>query len=147
MYLRVLLVMKKIVAISLAFILLFSNLGFAVGTHYCGGEEVMSRFLLGESALSCGMAAMESNCDSDHGDGLSFSKSGCCENEYRSFQVDDNYHPELVKLVQNFSFAVAFFYTDYFTGLFPSVEKTFYSDYSPPPLEKDLRVLFQTFLI
>ncbi|MDZ7613763.1 MAG: hypothetical protein U5K51_08755 [Flavobacteriaceae bacterium] len=87
--------MKKVVAIFFTIILLFSNLGFAVGTHYCGGEAVMSKFLLGETALSCGMAAMESDCDSDHGDGLSFSRSGCCENEYRSFLVDDNYHPSL----------------------------------------------------
>ena len=139
--------MKKVVAISLTIILLFSNLGFAMGTHYCGGEAVMSRFLLGEEQLSCGMAAVESDCDSEHGDGFSFSKSGCCENEYRSFLVDDNYNPELTKLIQNITFALAFFHADYFIGLFPSVERTFYSDYSPPPLEKDLRVLFQTFLI
>lgn len=139
--------MKKAIAISLTIILLFSNLGFALGTHYCGGEAVMSRVLLGEAELSCGMTAMESDCESDHGEDFSMKNTNCCENEYHSAFVDDNFNPELVKQIQIFSLALVFLYPDYFIALFPSVEKTFYSDYSPPPLEKDLRVLFQTFLI
>jgi hypothetical protein len=57
--------MRKAIAISLSFILLLSNVGLTLASHYCGGKVVESQFMIGAKNLDCGMPDMDTTCAND----------------------------------------------------------------------------------
>jgi len=142
--------MKKGFSILFSFILLVSHIYLTTGTHYCGGKAVESKILFGETHLGCGSMEMEEPCDvSEKTDykGVSFEKVPCCENKYHIFQTTDEFVKDVASKSLHVDFTVAFIYTTLNPDLFPKSTHQFYTDYIPPPLEKDIQVLFQTFLI
>ncbi len=139
--------MKKVIAISFALILLVSNISLTIGAHYCGGEVVKTRIMLGETHLDCGMAEMDETCNDFAGHGLEFDKPPCCENRYQTFQVDNDFNSYPPLSILNVDFIIALVHSDIVVALFSKAKNSFYTDYSPPPLIKDLPVLFRTFLI
>jgi hypothetical protein len=76
---------KKTISIALSLILLLSNVGFTMGTHFCGGHAVISELMIGEEHLDCGMAMVEKSVS----DKLSISAPNCCANQYLSPSTDD----------------------------------------------------------
>ncbi|MDF1573348.1 MAG: hypothetical protein P1P82_17195 [Bacteroidales bacterium] len=142
--------MRKSFSILLSVILLAGQMSVAIGTHFCGGEAVESKIIWGETHLGCGMMDMEEPCDDaekSNTNELHFDKIPCCENEYHTVQATNEFVKDAAQTTFNVEFAVAFIYTTLNLDLFPESTHQFYSDYSPPPLEKDISVLFQTFLI
>lgn len=74
-------------------------------------------------------------------------KRGCCENESFSMDTDDNYQPSVHHLDVNAHFYIPFVYA-FILQLVPQTDvQLAFRDYSPPPLQQDVLVLFQTFLI
>lgn len=139
--------MKRVISILLASILLLSHVNLIIGTHFCGGEAVMSRLIFAETHLNCGMANMDEPSNDSGNRALIFTNTPCCENHYQTIQATDDYIKEVPQANVNIDVAGTLVYSVLNEKLFSKSAHQFYSDYSPPPLEKDMRVLFQTFLI
>jgi hypothetical protein len=128
-----------------------------IGTHFCGGEAVETKILFGETHLGCEMPDMAEtcdipgeSCDVSHGhlaQDIYFDKVTCCENVYQTFQVTNEFVNDVTPPFLHVNVAVAFIYTTLNLDLFSKSTPQFYTEYNPPPLEKDLLILFQTFLI
>ena len=135
--------MSKIISILLSILLLASSTGITYAQHYCGEFEMLSKVTLGEEHLSCGMAMEFPSCDDndtqDH---------HCCDNQYTSVTTDDNFTKANFNLDFNQSVAIAFvsvFVLQQVIEYKTSLDS--YTFYHPPPLIKNIRVLYETFLI
>lgn len=127
-----------------------SHMYLTIGTHFCGGEAVETKIILGETHLGCGMMENEESCDdSEHTNNnqVSFHNTPCCQNEFQIIQGTDDFVKDFTQTVFNIDFAVAFLYTTLNLDLLPKAAHQFYTEYIFPTLEKDIQVLFQTFLI
>lgn len=149
-FLRCIILMKQFFSILLSFILLASDINLTLGTHFCGGEAVETKIIWGETHLGCGMMDMEETCDnSEHSNHnqLIFNNIPCCQNEFQTIQGTDDFVKETAQTAFNVDFALAFIYTTLNVDLFPKSTHQVYTEYIPPPFEKDILLLFQTFLI
>ena len=137
--------MKKLIAIFLGLILLVSNMGVALATHYCGGSAVKSKLAVGISDLDCGMAMAD--CNYIPGKNLILNSQSCCENHYQIFQTDDHLSSAMLQInhIEDFHFNILS--SPLNITYFPEAEITRYNNHSPPYPEKSIQVLFQTFLI
>lgn len=135
--------MSKLISILLSVLLLLSSTGITYAQHYCGEFEMLSKVTLGEEHLSCGMVmavpACEENDSEDH---------HCCDNQYTSVITDDNFAKANFNIDFHQSFIIPFVsvfvfqqHVEYRTS------RDNYALYYPPPLYKNIPVLYQTFLI
>ena len=142
--------MKKSFSLLLSLILLASQMYLTIGTHFCSGEAVESKFLFGETHLGCGTMDMEEPCaDSENfnKDGINFDKTPCCKNEYQTVQVTNEFVNDATQINFTIEFALAYIYTTLNLHFFTKSTNQGNTEYFPLPLEKDIQVLFQTFLI
>lgn len=141
---------RKILHIVMAFVLVASNLGLTLSTHYCQGDALESQINLTPVDLGCGMADMGNSCALPvelHGDKTQFDNTPCCENEYQTIQPTEDFIKEATPVTFNIDFAIAIVYATLNPDLFPNSTQQSYTEYHSPPIEKDIQVLFQTFLI
>ena len=138
--------MKEILSIALALIMLSTNMGFAVATHYCGGMAVESQLVFGHEALDCGMANMDKDCETPL-EGMHLSKKPCCENKYQSLDTEDDFKPTIAHSMVNVEFVAAFLVTFLHLPISSTNEESQYANYSPPLIDQDISVLHQVFLI
>jgi hypothetical protein len=126
--------------------MLCGHLGFAVGTHHCGGIAVESKMMIGHEHLDCGMGDMDKDCKRETDATPAFKKTPCCENQYLSLEIDNALKPRILGVSLNLDFVLA--YSASFRELLPSTEKIFYyAHYDPPLRNLDLPVLHQVFTI
>ncbi|MGB0431462.1 MAG: HYC_CC_PP family protein [Bacteroidia bacterium] len=139
--------MKKPIAILLAFFMLFSSVGFAMNTHFCGGKLVKSSFSLGIHNPDCGMGNLDATCEHKQSKDEKFQSEGCCKNMHQVVEMDDGIELQLdtEKLYPNF--LIAFTYAFMASLVLKEEINVCYSEFSPPLPDKDIQVLFQTFLI
>lgn len=134
--------MKKALSILLSLLLLASSSGIAYAQHYCGEYKMLSEITIGEKHLSCGMAMEVPGCDDQE------EEPGCCDNEYTKVETDDTFEKSVFEVEINPVFLDAFL-----TFIVPKAEELRkehdfnFRVHSPPPLDKDLQVLYETFLI
>lgn len=143
-------IMKKGFSIILSFILLASHMYLSIGTHFCGGEAVESKILIGETHLGCGMMDMEEPCDDFENSNkkkTGFNKAPCCHNEFQTVQTTDEFVKDATQVDFSVDLAVAFIYTTLNLDLFPESSHQFYTEYISPPLKKDIQILFKSFII
>jgi hypothetical protein len=136
--------MKQAVSIFLSILLLVSSSGIAYAQHFCGDFEMLSQITLGEKHLSCGMAMTTAPCGTE---GPS-EDHNCCDNEYTKINTDDNFAMSSFDFQLNPSFVAAF--VNVFVLELPAEGDTTqpgFLAYHPPPLVKDIPVLYETFLI
>lgn len=130
------------------------NVNFTLGSHFCGGEKVLTKFMLERSSLECGMEWLKTECGKSESEKCthnhntsreSFSKPGCCQSVYQTVSVDVetafeklptnqsniNPLPPFVKKVVDFSFI--------------QIADFNYHNFYPPPLRQSLSILFQVF--
>jgi len=123
------------------------NIGLTFGTHYCGGQAVLTEIILGNGDLSCGMPDLGSSCESIP-QGLSVSEKGCCENQYVTVDIEGDFDSSLKHPTLEAKFVFAIAYTILDLHYAENEHKIAYFDYlPPPPLEQDVQTLLQTFLI
>lgn len=142
-------VMKKSFSILLSFILLAGHMYLTIGTHYCGGEAVESRILFGETHPGCKMSDTHEPCrDSEKTNNklVRIDKVPCCENEYQTVQITNEYIKDATQETVNVAFALAYIFISPNLDLYKKSTHQGYSEYISPPLEKDIQVLFQIFL-
>lgn len=119
-------------------------MGFSMTTHYCGGQAVKSKLVLGDTSLDCGMEKKADSCETASGTSINRS---CCENHFMSLGVEDDYQESIVpsQIKVNFIFTFVFTYFEFYTSYLQ--QEVAYGDYSPPFRNRDVLVMFQTFLI
>lgn len=138
---------KRILSISLAFLMLVSNIGFAMNTHFCGGEAVKTSFSIGLHNPDCGMADMDRDCETIPSTEEQIKSKPCCENQHQLLQLDENADVQATSVEVNPVFFVTFVHSFVQPILFADQSLVHNTYYSPPIPDKDIQVLFQTFLI
>ncbi|SHO59565.1 hypothetical protein A8938_0202 [Algoriphagus zhangzhouensis] len=124
---------------------LFSSVGMAKTTHICMGEEMESALGFVATHLDCGMETSSSHSNEDGKAHLE--KSKCCENQSQQIQLDDETSLKKQQSQLDFNFAVAFVQVFIFGLDQESDADPTFSPYYSPPLDQDLCVLHQSFLI
>lgn len=141
--------MKRIFSIFLSMLILSSNSGVVFATHYCMGSIADISIGFSTQAHQCEMADMEGICEEiTHSEGCNITPVDCCSNDFVQIQLDENFDsPIQMDTELNTQFIAAF--TLVYLNLydFQSVSNIDYVDYSPPLLQQDIPVLFQSFLI
>ncbi|MBN7810743.1 hypothetical protein J0A68_07245 [Algoriphagus sp. H41] len=137
--------MKASVSIVLALLVFFASVGMAKTTHFCMGMEMKSEIGFGEKHVDCGM-----NMPMDHSENVPDNQQdpkSCCENVTTQLQVDDDVHLKKIDVNLSLDFAVALVQVFVFGIATETAEKEQFPTYSPPPIEQNLQVLYQSFLI
>lgn len=138
--------MKRILSILLAILILISNFGFALGTHYCGGKIVKSELMLHQEDLHCGMIESQMTCN-DHTKDGDILKNVCCENDYLTLDLDDNYTIYQSNIVLNTVFVLAP-NMNVVQRLYKVIKNRFYCiPYKAPPILRSFQTLYQVFTI
>jgi len=139
--------LKKLISISLALLLLVSNISFAINTHFCGGIAVKNSFSFGLHNPDCGMNDTTENCEARNSQSNQLKVKPCCENQHQLLNLDDNTNLHSASSSLSASFFVAFVHTFIAPNVF--VEQRTIDNFSflHPKPDKDLKVLFQSFLI
>jgi hypothetical protein len=125
-------------------------MSFVIGTHYCGGEAVETKVMFDKTHLGCGMPDMDISCEEPiqtNTRDVTIEKIPCCENEFQTIQATDEFVKDITPVTFSVDFAVAFIYATANNELLSNSAPQSFTDFSPPPLEKDIQILFQTFLI
>lgn len=135
--------MKKSISILLSFLLLMSSSGVAYTQHFCGGKEMASSVTLGEKSLSCGMDMPVSTCDVPTN-----TEEGCCDNEHTAVTTDENFSKTSFHI--NFQKPMVAVGPVFFipAAKIQAAHRSFpVAYYNPPPLQRNIPVLYQVFLI
>jgi hypothetical protein len=94
----VILMMKKVISISLTFLILAAMLHFSVATHYCGGTVAATKVSLSGKLASCGMEGDEKDLSLT---GSHFA-SHCCENVLVFCGINSNYFPSFTYVPESY---------------------------------------------
>ncbi len=139
--------MTKAISILLSLLMLASSSGISYAQHFCGGMEMMSEISLGEKHLSCGMVMDVTDTDCSDKNPIPDSHD-CCKNHITKIQTDDNFAKASFELNLNKIFVAPFVSVFILQELEKiSTQKTLFAEYNPPPLEQDLNILYEVFLI
>ena len=135
--------MKQIISIVLSILLLSSSTGVTYAQHFCGEFEMMAKITLGQERLTCGMQEAVDACGDEKE-----TAHDCCDNEYSQIETDDTFAATDITFIVN-PFFVATFISEF---ILPSQtviykEHSSYTYYHPPPLIKDIPVLYESYLI
>lgn len=141
----------RVTSLCLAFLILFSSSGLTLDIHFCQGK--MKRLNLFGEAMSCAEVSQRAaKChnsntikaicviDGEH--------KGCCNN--KSFDLDLDFDSGEALQTPLTDMQIQFvkaFVLSYFADARPSPALHNYTNYYPPPLKRDIPVLFQTFLL
>ncbi|MBL4623920.1 MAG: hypothetical protein JKY42_02080 [Flavobacteriales bacterium] len=134
--------MKGLFSVILSLVILVTTSGFTLSSHICGGHRVKTVIAMTQADVSCGMEEAISTCDSSEAE----MKGICCQNEIIKIQLDEEYEQQVNTAVSvQFLKVLVSSYLYLFNNNTANID--FYKDYSPPLPDKDIPVLFQTFLI
>ena len=81
--------MKKVISISLTFLMLTAMLHLSVATHFCGGKIAASKISLTGKLATCGMNDNEKNLPPSGSHYTSY----CCENVLATYGINNIYFP------------------------------------------------------
>ena len=136
-------VLHKILSVFLAFIVLFTTFSFKVEKHYCMGEVTDSAYFV--DVESCGMEV--GDCENAIDIESKIQKEKCCQDIQELIPGNQNEQ----QAIDSFEFNKVRFvlaYTYIFLNLFEENKDLIpFKYYSPPLVDKDINVLYQTFLI
>lgn len=139
--------MKKIISIFLSILMLGSSSGIAYAQHFCSGMEMVAEVTLGEKNLSCGMDSHAPKTDCEDEETIPEAHD-CCKNQITKIQTDENFAKASFDLKLNKTFVATLVSVFVLQEVeIASAQKTFFADYGPPLLERDLNILYETFLI
>lgn len=137
-------IFKKMITLSLAFIVLISGMGLAVSKHYCSNELRDMKFF--KHADSC-MIFSQQSCDAE---GTVITKESCCKNVHNHF-IDSSDKLNLtvaIDLNWHFNFDYFALFKSYIIEYQPKKSENFsYCYYLKPYKLPDISIWNQTFLI
>ncbi len=121
--------MKKIISISLTFLILAALIHFSVGIHYCGGTFSAEKISLSGKLASCGM---ESDDNVLPLPGTNFT-THCCDNLLVYFGINGSYFPSFSDIPELFLKQFEIFNSPAgFTLLAPVSLNSIYTGIGPP---------------
>lgn len=132
----------KILAVSMAFVVMFTTMSFTMDMHYCGASLVDLSFF--SSADSCGMDKIKSTQDCE----TEITTSSCCTEQQLVKEANQDLKISFDKLtLEQQTFVATFLYS--YINLFEDFDENIKSfiDYSPPFLERDIQLLYELYLI
>lgn len=136
-------VLHKILAVIIALTVLLSTMSFTVEKHVCMGEVTEVAFF--DEVEGCGME--ESLCETPQNDVEQVSRSQCCDDIQQLIPGNDNEQQPLQGLeIAKLKYIVTYLYT-FVKDLEDGKQELVIQDISPPLVDKDIQVLYQTFLI
>jgi len=121
-------------------------MGVTLSTHFCMGRSVETALMIGQHDLSCGMMDMDAACETDE-DGLRLMPPGCCDNEFLSIEIHDDYKKVTESISLNKYFLFAFSYALLLNNSSETEQVFAQNEIYPPPLEQDYQSLYQSFLL
>lgn len=129
--------------------MLFTTFGFSMNTHFCGGHAVKATLTIGEGEPDCGMKMMEFSCEDSPRDFAQIQSQPCCENHHQIIQLEGEVELTPALDFNASNFALVFVHSVVASILNPTVRvlDAPYSVHSPPRQERDIQVLFQTFIL
>ncbi|WP_224489930.1 HYC_CC_PP family protein [Robertkochia flava] len=135
-------VIKKISAMLMAFVVMFSTMSFSINKHYCMDHLVDVSLIL--PAEDCGMDMMMAETTK----GEQVDATPCCSEEHILIEGQDEVSPaqdgssEVPQVViAAFMYSFSLFFEE------ETPERPEFKDYSPPLLIKDLPVFYESYLI
>lgn len=133
----------KILHILTALSLLFSTTGLKVSFHYC--EDALSGLALFKEASSCHDAS--SSCHATNACcSTSNERKDCCSTDTEFFKQDiEKYNSQVEFIDIDFPMAVVDTPQSFTNWTTLKKSNTKFQYYRPPPLVKDIPVLFETF--
>jgi len=137
-------VLYKISSILMALLVLFSSFSFTVYKHICGNEVANVSYIV--EVDSCGM---EMNvCTNSNSSQQEIEKEPCCKDISEIIEGNQNEQRAIQSLeIQQLQFITAF--VDSYISLFNEEAETttFYNDYPPPLIVKNIYKLDEVYLI
>jgi hypothetical protein len=136
--------MKKVIARTLIFLLMLSNMSFVIATHFCGGSAVSTELSTVISNAHCAMDApkVAAPCESDEP-----APDTCCENSIVKLQIENDFTLAALELPSVFALDLP---SQFIFKLHTVATKEIYTKYSAysPPLPKQKRYIsYQVFRI
>ncbi len=130
----------------MAFLLLMSSTGFSMNLHFCG-HKIQDIQFYHESA-SCNMLK-ELNCNFSPEIMEQMKKNGCCNDQHFELSTDESILKKQNLDLSGFQihFISAFIASFVKPDFYFQKQSFTYLEYSPPLLEYDFRVLYQSFII
>ena len=125
----------------MAFVVLFSTMSFTVNLHYCG--DTLVETALFQKAKGCGMEMEKTSTE-----GCSISKKNCCDDKQLVIEGQNELKLQVDKITfEQQVFITSFVYTfiNLFKGLGDNV--SFYKEYKPPLVVRQLYKIVETYLI
>jgi len=139
-------VLKKAISIFLSFLLLASNVGFAINTHFCGGKAVKTTFSLGIHNPNCGMEEDET-CSFQASNKTQLQSKPCCLNQHQLLHIDDAGKLKSLSIHIN-TYPIPAFLPTFFQPFLMLKQNNLLSlNFLHSLPDKDRKVLFQSFLI
>lgn len=145
----------RILALTMAFLIFFSSVGFSINMHYCQGK-LKSFSLIGKAKNCHEMAKATKSCHHHQAmiveqteEGCSIDKKDCCENETLRFQLEQDqkaHSSEALSHQQVQQFLIAYLAV-FFQDDFPEKDQVASECYRPPLIPRDIPVLFESFLL
>ena len=80
-------------------------MGITFSTHYCMGRAVDSELMIGMHELSCGMMDMDAAARQPD---LNTMPPGCCDNEFLSIEIEDDYQVVKTEISLEGKFLICF---------------------------------------
>lgn len=93
------------------------------------------------------MANMDNSCERKPSKEHQLTQKPCCENQHQVLLLDENATTQFASVNSNPVFVAAFVHVFVRPLFLADQALTTFVDYSPPLPDKDIQVLFQTFLI
>jgi hypothetical protein len=123
--------MKKVISISLTFLMLTAMLHLSVATHYCGGKIAASKISLTGKLATCGMNDDEKNLPQTS----SHYTTHCCDNVMASYGINSIYFPSFSSFPESYQLHFQVFnpLIGFNLHSFASLE-TIYTSVSPPDI-------------
>ena len=134
--------LKKIASILLALFFLVSSSHLSFATHFCGGKAFKHALLFSPSDLGCGMENGKDDCDK-----TTKIDNDCCKNQSILISIKDNFQSSSSKINAEQHFIFVTIATILFSVTTTEQQVILFQDYHPPLPDKDIPVLFQSFLI
>lgn len=133
----------KSMALFMAALVFMTTTSFAVDMHFCGDTLVDFSFF--QQVETCGMDKAQSPTDCED---PSLTQKSCCTDTQIIVDGQDDLKTSFEHLTleqQVFVTSFTYAYIHLFEGT-PSTDVSFLA-YSPPTIDRDVQVLYQTFLI
>jgi hypothetical protein len=149
---------QRIIALTLAFLMLMTSVSFAVDRHYCNGElKSVSLFGKAKTCHEKAVTNKKPTCphhqkmqqESKRSNGDEMAKNDCCENKTTIIQADDdqiNSDLSLPTFQQLQQFAIAYILAFHAT-ITTDKQSIQGVSYLSPMIPKDIYALSETFLL